>query len=189
MLSDGVTRIPAKELRGIALIAIESLKDPANFTIDMVATDKNGNAVTVFNPSASIFDPVGHVLRAATRFYNTKIGLKSFVFTSSNQEMLHAPSSKASIKINAALNQLDAQVRYIDRAERVGNKSSYYRGIVSIGHEPCGREMLLRLLELAATRLEEGDSMLVSPHDVGVSHDLPEKVEDDDELEAVELAD
>ncbi len=168
--------IPASDLRAIALLAAESLKNPADYSTNNLSTDRAGNPVSVFSQEAVICDPIGHIYRAAVRHFGIKVKLKRFTFGTSNVVvmMLHSPGSKDSTRINAALNLLDAQVRYLDIRERGGDENDVfaYRGIVTIGHLPSGRETLVRLLEAAASRLEGGNEMIVSMYDVGVQKDV-----------------
>src|SRR5437868_6829807 len=96
------TYISSADLSAIACIAAESMKDPAKWTTDALATDESGHPVSVYSSKAVILSE-GHIYKAAQKHFG--LGVDDEVFDGEN---------KQTVRINAAVNQLDAQVRFLD---------------------------------------------------------------------------
>lgn len=152
--------IPAADLRAITLIAIESMKDPANCTLEHLAQDRNGNSVSVFSDKAVILGDIGHIYRAAMQHF----GFKDMYQISDRDD-------KTTNTLNCVVRDLDAQIRFVGRKTIDGE--DVFTSMVTVWVDD-GPEVVTRLLKEVAQRLElGGDAMSVLPKDVGVMVDIP----------------
>jgi hypothetical protein len=140
--------LPAQELRGVTLLAIQSLAVPESFQIENLSADKNGNGISIWHRDAVMFSELGHIYKAAQRYYS----------------MEAEPTVSDMQKITQCANLIDAQIRTATR-DGAGESTT----LVTLAFS--GRENLIKGLEMAAARLAEGDKMIVKPTDVGVSRD------------------
>jgi hypothetical protein len=150
--------IPAADLRAIARLTAQNLKDPQKWTTQALSLDRNGNPVSVYSDRAEVLDIIGHVTKAAQRHFGFK----------SSDQMADRDDREAQ-KILAVVNQIDAQVRFVSARQTAGEV--LYTSMVTHAHN-SGRQELISILHEVVRHLDCGDAGIVPPYDVGVQQDL-----------------
>jgi len=153
--------IPAQELRGVALRALQTMRNPGSWAIDAdyQSTTADDKPVSVWSFRAVKFSDLGHLYKAAQKQFN------------SPPELDYGAALTEDGRFNG-IYQVQLSVDLIDALVREYTFQKYKELISFTTLSVSSKESAIKAIEWVAARLKLGDDVLVDPEDVGVMTDI-----------------